>query len=43
MADTEGRPRILIRVAPDGSPTIRLLNQAGKLLAQLPEAQSNPR
>ena len=36
LKDSEGRDRIVIEVAPDGSPTIRLLDAAGKTIGEVP-------
>jgi hypothetical protein len=39
MRDRQGRDRLLIQVAADGSPIIRLLNEEGKVVSQLPTAK----
>jgi len=36
LKDPEGRDRIVIEVAPDGSPSIRMLDQNGKEIGRLP-------
>jgi hypothetical protein len=36
MRDRQGRDRLLIQVAADGSPIIKLLNEEGKVVSQLP-------
>jgi hypothetical protein len=38
LKDAEGHDRIVIQVAPDGSPSIQFLDAAGKLVSQLPES-----
>jgi len=38
MGDIKGRPRIRLQVAPDGSPKLEFLNEAGKVIYSLPEA-----
>jgi hypothetical protein len=40
LKDADGRDRITIRVARDGSPTIQLLDAKGKVVSQLPEKSS---
>ena len=37
MMDSQGRLRILMRVAPDGEPSIELMDAAGKVTARIPE------
>jgi hypothetical protein len=37
LKDAEGRDRLIIRVAAEGSPTIQFLDATGKVLAQFPE------
>lgn len=37
LKDAEGRDRIVIQVAADGSPVIRFLDQTGKVISQLPD------
>jgi hypothetical protein len=36
LRDTEGRPRIQLRVAPDGTPSMQFLDASGKILQQWP-------
>ncbi len=36
LKDTEGRDRIVIRVAPDGTPLLQFLDEHGKITTQLP-------
>jgi hypothetical protein len=43
MSDTKGRPRIRMQVAPDGTPRLEFLDEAGKVVASLPEASGAPR
>lgn len=37
LKDTEGRDRIVLRVAPDGAPKLQFLDAAGKVLSELPQ------
>lgn len=37
MADIKGRPRIRLQVAPDGTPKLEFLDEAGKVFYSLPE------
>ncbi len=37
MADIKGRPRIRLQVAPDGTPNLDFLDEAGKVIYSLPE------
>lgn len=37
MKDPQGRPRIIMQVAPDGSPVLQFLNADGEVIAQVPE------
>ncbi len=39
LKDTAGRTRIMIKVAPDGTPVIQLLDQEGKVTAELPHPE----
>ena len=39
MKDTEGRDRLVLEVTADGAPALRLLDQHGKVLSQLPAAK----
>jgi len=39
MKDKQGRDRLVIKVAADGSPTIQFLDEAGKVLSQLPASR----
>src|SRR5262249_53246259 len=36
LKDTEGRGRLIIEVAPDGTPAIRFLDESGKIVSALP-------
>jgi hypothetical protein len=36
LKDPEGRPRLVLQVNPDGTPTVQLLNAAGEVISQLP-------
>jgi hypothetical protein len=36
LRDTEGRDRIVVMVKPDGAPVLQFLDQAGKVIGQLP-------
>lgn len=40
LKDAEGRDRIIIRVAADGSPVLQFLDQSGKVVSQLPAPES---
>ncbi len=37
MSDVKGRPRLRMQVAPDGSPRLEFLDEAGKVVYSLPE------
>lgn len=37
LKDTEGRDRIVLQVAPDGTPKVQLLDAAGKVISELPQ------
>jgi hypothetical protein len=37
MADIKGQPRIRLQVAPDGTPKLEFLDEAGKVFYSLPE------
>ena len=37
MSDIKGRPRIRLKVAPDGTPNLDFLDEAGKVIYSLPE------
>jgi len=41
LTDPEGRPRIAIKVASDGSPVLQFLAADGKIVQQLPQAASH--
>ena len=43
MYDTRGRPRIRMQVAPDGTPRLEFLDEAGKVLHSLPDAAAAPK
>ena len=38
MSDNKGRPRIRLRVAPDGTPKLEFLDEAGKTIYSLPDS-----
>jgi len=38
LKDTEGRDRIVLRVAPDGTPKLQFLDAAGKAVSELPQS-----
>jgi hypothetical protein len=40
LKDTDGRPRMVLQVASDGTPTLQLLNADGKVVSQLPAASA---
>jgi hypothetical protein len=42
LSDPEGHTRILLRVAPDGAPTMQFLDAAGKVTQQWPNAAQQP-
>jgi hypothetical protein len=37
LADKQGRPRLLLKVAPDGAASIEFLDEAGKIVRRFPE------
>jgi hypothetical protein len=37
MRDVDGRDRVVIKVAPDGKPSIELLDEKGKVVSRLPK------
>ena len=37
MSDTKGKPRIRMQVAPDGTPKLEFMDEAGKVIFSLPE------
>jgi hypothetical protein len=37
LKDTEGRDRLVLRVAPDGTPKLQFLDSAGKVVSELPQ------
>ena len=45
LKDTEGRDRLVLRVAPDGTPKLQFLGATGKVVSELPQntASSAPR
>ncbi len=43
MSDAKGRPRIRMQVAPDGTPRLEFLDEAGKVVAALPDASPAPK
>ena len=43
LKDTEGRDRLVLRVAPDGTPKLQFLDASGKVVSELPQpATSHP-
>ena len=42
LKDTEGRDRIVLRVAPDGTPKLQFLDANGKVLSEAPQTSSAP-
>jgi len=43
MSDVKGRPRIRMQVAPDGTPKLEFLDEAGKVVYNLPNASGAPK
>ena len=43
MSDVEGRPRIRMQVAPDGTPKLEFLDEVGRVVSSLPGALGAPR
>ena len=43
MSDIKGRPRIRLRVAPDGTPKLEFLDEAGKVIYGLPNNAGAPK
>ena len=43
MYDTKGRPRIRMQVAPDGTPKLEFLDEAGRAIYSLPGSPSAPK
>lgn len=41
LKDTEGRNRIVLQVAADGSPALKFLDEKGQIVSQLPEPKKN--
>jgi hypothetical protein len=41
MSDNKGKPRIRMQVAPDGTPKLEFLDEAGKVIYSLPETSNN--
>lgn len=41
LKDPEGRNRIVLQVAADGSPVLKFLNEKGQVVSQLPESKKN--
>jgi hypothetical protein len=39
MRDPQGRDRLVIKVAADGSPSIQFLDEGGRIVSQLPAAK----
>ena len=39
----EGRDRIVLRVAPDGTPALQMLDAGGKVIGELPQPASRAR
>lgn len=42
LKDTEGRDRIVLRVAPDGTPKLQFLDASGKVVSELPQTSAAP-
>ncbi|HEY4144784.1 hypothetical protein [Pinirhizobacter sp.] len=40
LNDTEGRPRIRMQVAPDGTPSLQMLDDKGKVISQMPTSSA---
>jgi hypothetical protein len=40
LKDVEGHDRIVMRVAPDGSPVLQFINKDGKIISQLPQLEN---
>ena len=43
MSDIKGKPRIRMQVAPDGTPKLEFLDEAGKVIYSLPNSPSVPK
>jgi hypothetical protein len=41
LNDSEGRPRIRMQVAPDGTPSLQMLDEKGKVIGQVPSATAH--
>jgi hypothetical protein len=41
LKDTEGRDRLVLRVAPDGTPKLQFLDAAGKVVSELPQESAS--
>jgi hypothetical protein len=41
LKDVQGRDRLVIRVQPDGTPVLQLLDENGKVTSQLPPSASH--
>ena len=42
LKDAEGRDRLVLRVAPEGTPKLQFLDAAGKIINELPQASAAP-
>ena len=42
LKDTEGRDRLVLRVAPDGTPKLQFLDASGKVVSELPQTSAPP-
>ncbi|HKN76398.1 MAG TPA: hypothetical protein VJW94_14560 [Candidatus Acidoferrum sp.] len=42
LKDTEGRDRLVLRVAPDGTPKLQFLDATGKVVSELPQTSAAP-
>lgn len=41
LKDSEGRDRLVLRVAPDGTPKLQFLDAAGKVISELPQSPAS--
>jgi hypothetical protein len=42
LADAKGKPRIMMMVTPEGTPTLKFMDDKGQVIQTLPQAQSSP-
>lgn len=40
LADAQGRAKIMMLVTPDGKPSLQFLDDAGKVVQQLPQGEA---